>query len=92
MINAIVAILSAIAAAVRLFGMLVRIAFIGFIGAVALRIGGLVQPELLPAFWLMLGAALVVVVVPSVAYGEDQVRRTTRDRAIRKAVKEYDEG
>ena len=92
MINAIVALISAIAAAVRLFGMLVRIAFIGFISAVALRIGGLVQPELLPAFWLMLGAALVVVVVPSAAYGEDQVRRTTRDRAIRKAVKEYDEG
>ena len=92
MINAIVAILSAIAAAVRLFGMLVRIAFIGFIGAVALRIGGLVQPQHLPAFWLMLGIALVVVVVPSVAYGEDQARRTTRDRAIRKAVKEYDEG
>ena len=90
MINTIVAFLSAVAAAVRLFGMLVRIAFIGLVGAVALRIGGLVQPELLPAFWLMLGIALVVVVVPSVSYGEDQARRGIRDAAIRKAVKEYE--
>ena len=68
MINTIVAFLSAVAAAVRLFGMLVRIAFIGFVGAVALRIGGLVQPELLPAFWLMLGIALVVVVVAAATH------------------------
>lgn len=90
MINTIVAFISALAAAVRLFGMLVRIAFIGFIGAVALRIGGLVQPHHLPAFWLMLGIALVVVVVPSINYGENQARRDIRDAAIRKAVKEYE--
>jgi hypothetical protein len=84
--------LSAVAWLLRIAGLAVRTALLGLIGAVALRLGGLVAPHELPAFWLMLATALLLVAAPAWAAGEDSARRTVRDRAIERAIKEYEQG
>ncbi len=57
-----------------------------------LRVAGVVDPQLLPAFWAMLLAALFVAVGPAHEAGADEVRRGIRDKKIAGAIKEYEEG
>lgn len=73
-------------------GLLVRVFLIGLVGAAFLRVAGVVDPQLLPAFWAMLGAALFIAVAPAWAAGADEVRRGIRDKKIAGAIKEYEEG
>lgn len=87
-----VRLLSALAAALQLAGLLLRVVVVGLFGAIALRLAGLVEPQLLPSFWLMLLAALIVVAPAAWSGGHDEARRAVRDAAIRKAEREYREG
>jgi len=84
--------LSTLAALIQLAGLLLRVALVGLIGALALRISGLLNPQLLPAYWLMLVTALIVVAPSAWAAGHDEARRAMRDKAIGKVVREYEDG
>lgn len=87
----IIRLFSALAGLLRIAGLALRTVLLGLIGAVALRLGGLVAPAELPAFWLMLAVALIIVALPAWAAGEDSARRATRDRAIARAIAEYEQ-
>ena len=83
---------SGLAWLLRIAGLAARTVLLGLIGAVALRLGGLVAPAELPAFWLMLVVGIFILVGPAWAAGEDSARRDVRDRAIDKAIREYEQG
>ena len=83
---------SQLAALLQLAGLVLRVGVVGLVGAVALRLSGLVAPEQLPAFWLMVVVAVILVAPAAHAVGHDEARRALRDAAIRKAEREYREG
>lgn len=92
MITAVLRFLSAIAGLFNWIGLLLRVVVLGFLCAAVLRIGGYAEPAMLPAFWLILGLATLLVAGPAWAGGYDEARRNIRDAAIRKAEKDYQDG
>lgn len=72
-----------------LLGLALRIAVAAFGAAVILRIGGLVQPEMLPGFWMVVAVGTIVLLPAGYAMGRQDVAREDRDRAIRAAEERY---
>lgn len=77
--------------ALALIGLGLRVGVLAFAAALILRIGGLVQPELLPGFWLVVTAGVFVLLPAGVSMGRRDVYREERDRAIRAIEERYKE-
>lgn len=69
---------------------LVKLLLFAFFAAVALRWAAIVPPEVLPYFWLAVGAGLLVVAGPMFSFGWNEHARGARDAAIRKAEEQYE--
>lgn len=82
---------SLIETALALVGLVLRIGVLAFVAALVLRLLGLVQPELLPGFWMAVGAGVIVLLPAGVGMGRRDVYREERDRAIRAIEERYKE-
>ena len=77
--------------ALALIGLILRVGVLAFTAAIVLRVGGLLQPELLPGFSMAVGAGVIVLLPAGVAMGRRDVYRKERDRAIRAIEERYKE-
>ena len=77
--------------ALALIGLILRVGVLAFTAAIVLRVAGLLQPELLPGFWMAVGAGVIVLLPAGVAMGRRDVYREERDRAIRAIEERYKE-
>lgn len=82
---------SLIESALALIGLVLRIGLLAFVAAILLRVLGLVQPELLPGFWMAVGAGVIVLLPAGMQMGRRDVYREERDRAIRAIEERYKE-
>ena len=80
-----------IESALALIGLVLRVGMLAFAAACTLRLLGLVQPELLPGFWLVVTAGVFVLLPAGVSMGRRDVYREERDRAIRAIEERYKE-
>ncbi len=80
---------SLIESALALIGLVLRVGVLAFIAACKLRLLGLVQPELLPGFWLVVVAGVFVLLPAGVSMGRRDVYREERDRTIKTAEERY---
>ena len=80
---------SLIESALALIGLALRVGVLAFVAAIALRLLGLVQPELLPGFWLIVSVGCIVLLPAGVSMGRRDVYREERDRAIKAAEERY---
>lgn len=78
-----------IESALALLGLVLRVGVLAFLAACVLRLFGLVQPELLPGFWLVVMAGVFVLLPAGVSMGRKDVYREERDRAIQAAEERY---
>jgi hypothetical protein len=72
-----------------LIGLVLRVGVLAFFAAIALRLLGLVQPELLPGFWLVVTAGVFVLLPAGVSMGKRDVYREERDKTIKAAEERY---
>lgn len=72
-----------------LIGLGLRVGVLAFVAAILLRLLGLVQPELLPGFWLVVTAGVFVVGPACAAMARRDVYREERDKAIKAAEERY---
>ena len=70
-------------------GLVLRVGVLAFVAAILLRVLGLVQPELLPGFWLIVTAGVFVLLPAGVSMGRRDVYREERDRTIKAAEERY---
>ena len=75
--------------ALSLLGLVLRVGMLAFAAACTLRLLGLVQPELLPGFWLVVTAGVFVLLPAGVSMGRRDVYREERDRTIKAAEERY---
>jgi len=80
---------SLIESALALIGLGLRVGVLAFVAAIALRLLGLVQPELLPGFWLIVSVGCIVLLPAGVSMGRRDVYREERDRTIKAAEERY---
>lgn len=80
---------SLIESALALIGLVLRVGVLAFIAACTLRLLGLVQPELLPGFWLIVSVGCIVLLPAGVSMGRRDVYREERDRTIKAAEERY---
>ena len=80
---------SLIESALALIGLALRVGVLAFVAAILLRLLGLVQPELLPGFWLVVSVGCIVLLPAGVSMGRRDVYREERDRAIKAAEERY---
>lgn len=80
-----------IESALALLGLVLRVGVLAFMAAIVLRVGGLLQPELLPGFWMAVGAGVIVLLPAGMQMGRRDVYREERDRAIRAIEERYKE-
>ena len=80
---------SLIESALALIGLVLRVGVLAFVAAIALRLLGLVQPELLPGFWLIVSVGCIVLLPAGVSMGRRDVYREERDRTIKAAEERY---
>ena len=78
-----------IESALALIGLVLRVGVLAFVAAIALRLLGLVQPELLPGFWLVVTAGVFVLLPAGVSMGKRDVYREERDKTIKAAEERY---
>ena len=78
-----------IESALALLGLVLRVGVLAFVAAILLRLLGLVQPELLPGFWLVVAVGCIVLLPAGVSMGRRDVYREERDRAIQAAEERY---
>ena len=72
-----------------LIGLGLRVGVLAFVAAILLRLLGLVQPELLPGFWLIVSVGCIVLLPAGVSMGRRDVYREERDRTIKAAEERY---
>lgn len=72
-----------------LIGLVLRVGVLAFVAAILLRLLGLVQPELLPGFWLVVTAGVFVLLPAGVSMGKRDVYREERDKTIKAAEERY---
>ena len=70
-------------------GLVLRVGVLAFVAAILLRVLGLVQPELLPGFWLIVSVGCIVLLPAGVSMGRRDVYREERDRTIKAAEERY---
>lgn len=80
---------SLIESVLALIGLVLRVGVLAFVAAILLRLLGLVQPELLPGFWLVVTAGVFVLLPAGVSMGKRDVYREERDRTIKAAEERY---
>jgi len=80
---------SLIESALALIGLVLRVGVLAFVAAILLRLLGLVQPELLPGFWLIVSVGCIVLLPAGVSMGRRDVYREERDRTIKAAEERY---
>jgi hypothetical protein len=80
---------SLIESALALIGLVLRVGMLAFAAACTLRLLGLVQPELLPGFWLVVSVGCIVLLPAGVSMGRRDVYREERDRTIKAAEERY---
>lgn len=80
---------SLIESALALIGLALRVGVLAFVAAILLRLLGLVQPELLPGFWLVVSVGCIVLLPAGVSMGRRDVYREERDRTIKAAEERY---
>ena len=78
-----------IESALALIGLVLRVGVLAFVAAILLRLLGLVQPELLPGFWLIVSVGCIVLLPAGVNMGRRDVYREERDRTIKAAEERY---
>ena len=78
-----------IESALALIGLVLRVGVLAFVAAILLRLLGLVQPELLPGFWLIVSVGCIVLLPAGVSMGRRDVYREERDRTIKAAEERY---
>lgn len=80
---------SLIESVLALIGLVLRVGVLAFVAAILLRLLGLVQPELLPGFWLVVTAGVFVLLPAGVSMGKRDVYREERDKTIKAAEERY---
>ena len=80
---------SLIESALALIGLVLRVGMLAFAAACTLRLLGLVQPELLPGFWLIVSVGCIVLLPAGVSMGRRDVYREERDKTIKAAEERY---
>lgn len=80
---------SLIESVLALIGLVLRVGVLAFVAAILLRLLGLVQPELLPGFWLVVTAGVFVLLPAGVSMGRRDVYREERDKTIKAAEERY---